>query len=1306
LQAFFALERALRADPGRQEVRREAAEAALVLKFYAQAREHLNLLQESAPDDPGVERQLGECEEASGRYEDAAYWFEKASCHEPDPEKVIYDSVRHALLLRHQRLGKPAEADGVVKKMVDARPRSVPERLAAASYYMKFGLWDEAEKNLHFALTELASDHPAVFLLASEVAEAQARASRPEARQGRKEQIRRILEQGLKAHPQDARLNLALARLELQDRQPAKAAAALRRALAADPTQPEDLSRLADMLIDVDQLAEAGRVMERLCEKGGRAQANYHRARLLTREGAWGQARPLLEYIRSQGDTPEWTKGVNLLLAQCNEHLENPEGALVAYRQALEVDPLWLPALLGQAAVLARLGRTGEAVEAYEKAVPQAPELSLGLARLQLQRNLSVPPERKHWDEVEQALSRLPETARQSLDAQLLWADALVAQDKLEAARKVLETERGKHPKQVHVWLGLAGLADRQGKSTDVAALLREAEKELGQRPELLLARVNFAARKGGAEGRQAVAEGERALEAFTGDDQNQLLRGLGDAAYRLGDRAAAVRLWGRVAAKDKKDLKVRLLLFDAAHEVGDDAAMERLLGEIREIEGPDGPLYPYGEVTRLLARARSGDKEVLAQAWEWTARAKARRPGWAGIPLMEAQLLEAEGKPEVALEKYQRAIEGGVLRPAVLRRAVELLYEYHRYAEAQDILAKLPDAALVEGGLARQAAELTFLRPDQGGVPERKRALDLARRAVPKNSKNFGDYLWLGQIALHAGDRGAAEEMLRRAVALADREPDPRVALVLLLAPHDRKRALAALEEARRLLPPLALGACYEAVGQLAEAKQQYAAALEAQPDNPDILQNVAAFFTRTGQFLDAEPVLRRLLEPGRRSPDWAQPWVRRQLAIALAGNGSYPKCVEALALLDANGPRYLATSQDERIRAMVLANLPGRRQEAIQLLERQLRLSLGKGLTPQEEFLLARLYEADGDWPRARAQLADLLEKDSGAQAHVSHYAQVLLEHGEVAAAAPWIEKLEAAEGKPSFGTVALRARLLYQQGRADEAVRRLRAYGQDQPDQVGAVAAVLEGIGRPAEAESAYREYATRSREPEAVLLLARYLARQQRLGEALGLCERAWPIASAEDVGATCLAVLRAGSPTEQQCRIVKRQLAAAAQQQPQSFGLVWVQAELQELQGHYAEAIALYRQVLLYEPQSVVALNDLAFLLALKEGQGAEALELLQKAIDLDGPRAELVDSRAVAYLATDQARQAVKDLEGVIAYAAKPSLYFHLARAHHQAKDRQAAVQALHKAKELGLTAASLHPLERETYQRLLQDLE
>src|SRR5262249_34677084 len=159
-------------------------------------------------------------------------------------------------------------------------------------------------------------------------------------------------------------------------------------------------------------------------------------------------------------------------------------------------------------------------------------------------------------------------------------------------------------PKQVHVWLGLAGLADRQGKSTDVAALLREAEKELGQRPELLLARVNFAARKGGAEGRRAVAEGERALEAFTGDDQNQLLRGLGDAAYRLGDAAAAVRLWGRVAAKDKKDLKVRLLLFDAAHEVGDDAAMERLLGEIREIEGPDGPLYPYGEVTRLLARA------------------------------------------------------------------------------------------------------------------------------------------------------------------------------------------------------------------------------------------------------------------------------------------------------------------------------------------------------------------------------------------------------------------------------------------------------------------------------------------------------------------------------------------------------------------------------------------------------------------------------------------------------------------------------------------------------------------------------
>src|SRR5205823_9974763 len=58
-----------------------------------------------------------------------------------------------------------------------------------------------------------------------------------------------------------------------------------------------------------------------------------------------------------------------------------------------------------------------------------------------------------------------------------------------------------------------------------------------------------------------------------------------------------------------------------------------------------------------------------------------------------------------------------------------------------------------------------------------------------------------------------------------------------------------------------LTLAACFEAIGRLDRAGEEYRQALDAQPRNPAVLRNVAGFYLRAGRADDAEPILKRLM-------------------------------------------------------------------------------------------------------------------------------------------------------------------------------------------------------------------------------------------------------------------------------------------------------------------------------------------------------------------------------------------------------------------------------------------------------------
>ena len=181
-------------------------------------------------------------------------------------------------------------------------------------------------------------------------------------------------------------------------------------------------------------------------------------------------------------------------------------------------------------------------------------------------------------------------------------------------------------------------------------------------------------------------------------------------------------------------------------------------------------------------------------------------------------------------------------------------------------------------------------------------------------------------------------------------------------------------------------------------------------------------------------------------------------------------------------------------------------------------------------------------------------------------------------------------------------------------------------DQAEALRRSAALLDELGQADGAEKMYRELAARSDRPESQLLLLTFLGRRNRVGEALDLCERAWQTCPPEAVAAASVALLRSEPTNPEHVQRVEARLEAAVGKGPETTALLLSLASLRDLQGRYDEAESLYRRVIAREPDNVQALNNLAFLLAVRGDRTSDAADLINHALDVFGPEAALLDT--------------------------------------------------------------------------------
>jgi Tfp pilus assembly protein PilF len=191
-----------------------------------------------------------------------------------------------------------------------------------------------------------------------------------------------------------------------------------------------------------------------------------------------------------------------------------------------------------------------------------------------------------------------------------------------------------------------------------------------------------------------------------------------------------------------------------------------------------------------------------------------------------------------------------------------------------------------------------------------------------------------------------------------------------------------------------------------------------------------------------------------------------------------------------------------------------------------------------------------------------------------------------------------------------------------------------------------------------------------------------------------------------VGGMCEALLRAMPTADKERDRVEGWLKDAIAKNPKITVLKLHLADLYDLRGDYVKAADAYREVLKEEPGNIVALNNLAWLLSQQTGQGREALQYIEAAVNGIGRRADLLDTRGSVELKLGDTQAALADFTEAVSDSPTGPRLFHLARAQYEARDRESAVKTLQKAKsDFGLQPSSVHPTEQEFCQTLMTEL-
>lgn len=1307
-KALGSLKQALRLDPKNTEVRGRLARYLLRGGRVDDAVTELETLRQAEPANTEWEKLLAESRLRIGKHAEAVELLR--SVVSKDPKDVRSYGQLAAILLRY--VDDKEAAKQVLDDMVAANPDNWLAHLTHHDFQVINGQKEAAAEDLARAL-ELGPDELEVRLTATRSAiDAKDYA-----------QARTHLEHAASKHPKDFRIYQHLAGLARTEGKLPEAIAELERGLKELPESAELWEAMFQMRLAMRDLANAKLAINKLQELSVRPEyLDQYRAQILIQEGRFAQALRTLNALRPKVlNVPQMLIPVDMLRADCYGARSQSDLQIEAYRQILFLNPTYAPARRGLGEALYRSGQLTEAAEELSTLAASGDgAAALALLQVSIQQQLRLAPEQRNWSACDDIIKQLVEQIPDKRNMIALQIDYRARKGDFAGARELLLPLLEENPKDVALWLARIDLATEERGAAAGIEELKAAEAAVGAAGPLRQAQVNLYLRQGDEESKNALVKMADEVDQLPEAERAGVRQALANAFHLLGDYERAIQLLQAIAKANPNDLNARMNLFRLAREAGNDKMMQESLAEIKKLMGDD-TFWQYGEAARIVAAVARNERPIadLKAASKLLDAPLAQRPKWGAPYSLLGEIEQRQGNIDEAILRYQRAFDLGDRSALTVRSLVVLMVIRNRAAEAEAIVNRIPRAREALGPRVMAMVDMMLNRQEE--------ALDSATEAVKQAENDYSTQLWYGNVMLRHGKFREAEQAFLKAQTLAENVPDVWLALVNFYSmTQNIDAAKKAIAQAEARVPAdqkdRTLATAYELIKEDDKAEHLYEESLKKSPDDLNLLRQFAQFELKRNKHQQSVDLLQQILERSKEAGAAADPhvrWARRTLAQMLASGGEFQHVRGAIAVLDGSTTQFPLDHQDRTLKADLLARLRDSksRAEAIKLLSD----NVAQDPTRVRDYVgLARLFNINGDWTSAKGTMLSAVKLSPKDGDLMLVFAEMLLQHRELTDAAEQLDKYEKEVQQKAPSYTSLRAQMAAIQDQPEQAIALARSLiapplPPDQIPQLKSVAAMLEGFARLASnpepyyaaAGDLYREYV--KEVPDDALVLADFLGRHGGIDEALQICDdslaKGTPGRELVIRSALTFARNRAKELTDPQSQRVRDWIEAGIKEKPDEPTFYVLLADLNDLLGRFDESQKLYASLVankkLVGNLKATVLNNLAYLLAVKDHKGKEAMPYIEEAIALVGPVSELLDTRAMVQLSLGENKAAVEDMKRSVGDGPSPLKLFHLAIALLKTEDEAGAADAFKQAVQMGLKADDLSTLERPQFDEL-----
>ncbi len=963
--------------------------------------------------------------------------------------------------------------------------------------------------------------------------------------------------------------------------------------------------------------------------------------------------------------------------------------------------PEYVRARLQLAQLFARVGKWSRVLEQTPQILEagrSSPDILLEATLLELQARtylLAVAtgsPESKEqaWRSIETRLADLDKASdkasEEAMAVQLLRVQVAMMQEKFSEASTILSELEGKYPSDIRLMLRRAELCAAQGQDDQAKALFQKAIVAFPQAVEPVRGvALLLDAKNQRSECESTIKDAlARMQEPGARRDLGLLLS---EFYYRWQEKEKLCQWLTELTVQFPSDIQPKRLLLACESIAKDEPKSQKIIDEIKALEDEKGTQWRY-EQARLWIRSAEFRKaiehpdpnvplrstSIYAQVVKLLQENLLTNPEDQASRLLLAGAYEMAGEPQLALTTYREAFARTPNDTQVLVRLITALHKANEFDEAQGILDKVGQQDLIAPGLQRLQVDNDFRRGDLASASNTLQqlveqdpndaTLQLSYARVLVLKKEFAkaqailddlkvkqpDSILVAraQIRLYV-QQGNTDKALQICNEMVDKLHNAAAYLLRVEMYIDLRQADKALEdlgqavalEPQNVGPWEARARIYTALGRTADAISDARQALALEPQETRIQKLAISLFMASGKqtlLREAEGMLDKMLAGQPNSSEKKDPEavvLKSQILMMRATGPAIEEARRLLRQVTADYPKY-ARGWEVMVQLELQQDEPGRAMDYAT-----------RGLAHNEQNKQLLLLKAIAE-KRLSPSVAALTTLPSLAAQYPDDVG-ILIEWADAYARADRSEKaVELLNGKLASFTGLARRRC--------EIALAAALYADQQRDKAKTLFETL---------------ITAESNDPTPVMTLGQLLRKERRWTEVNQLVNL-WRTTNPKDAEtATNMARILAGSGDREALQMAEDQLRMILEPNPDSVSTLLLLGMLMQDAGRDEEATRLNRRLLAVDPNNVIAINNLAWLLCESPTASPEtmqeSLQLANRGLTLVSDYMDLLDTRGVVHYRLGNHEKAEADLRKCLelfpAYSPQSAApQFHLAR--------------------------------------------